>query len=70
MTTAVPNKLGKYEVLEEISRGSMGTVYLGYDPYIDRSVAIKVAHAEQLKDEESGSQYRKRPTRRRTASGH
>lgn len=59
MTTAVPSKLGKYEVLEEISRGSMGTVYLGHDPYIDRSVAIKVAHAEQLKDEESGSQYRK-----------
>jgi serine/threonine protein kinase len=59
MTTAIPGKLGKYEVLEEISRGSMGTVYLGHDPYIDRPVAIKVAHAEQLKDEDSGAQYRK-----------
>lgn len=59
MTTAIPGKLGKYEVLEEISRGSMGTVYLGHDPYIDRPVAIKVAHNEQLKDEDSGAQYRK-----------
>ncbi len=57
--TGVPSKLGKYSVQREISRGSMGTVYLGHDPYIDRPVAIKVAHAEQLKDEESGERYRK-----------
>ncbi len=37
----------------------MGTVYLGHDPYIDRGVAIKVAHAEDLKKEESGDRYRK-----------
>ena len=37
----------------------MGTVYLGHDPYIDRAVAIKVAHAEQLSDEESGDRFRK-----------
>ena len=37
----------------------MGTVHLGHDPYVDRPVAIKVAHAEQLKDEESGARYRK-----------
>lgn len=59
MTETVPRKLGKYEVLDEISRGSMGIVYLGHDPYIDRHVAIKVAFAEQLRDEESGAQYRK-----------
>jgi len=54
-----PDKLGKYDVLGEIDRGSMGTVYLGHDPYIDRGVAIKVAHADSLKDEESGDRYRK-----------
>lgn len=54
-----PESLGKYQVVEEIDRGSMGTVYLGHDPYIDRPVAIKVAHAEQLNDEESGDRYRK-----------
>ena len=59
MSSEVPQRLGKYEVLEEVGRGSMGTVYLGHDPYIDRRVAIKVAHAEQLNDEEGGDRYRK-----------
>ncbi len=59
MSESLPSRLGKYEVLREISRGSMGTVYLGHDPYIDRAVAIKVAHPEQLHDEESGERYRK-----------
>ncbi|MSR15309.1 MAG: serine/threonine protein kinase [Gammaproteobacteria bacterium] len=59
MSTDIPQRLGKYDVIREINRGSMGTVYLGHDPYADRPVAIKVAHAEQLKDEESGDRYRK-----------
>lgn len=59
MSDAPPESLGKYQVIEEIDRGSMGTVYLGHDPYIDRPVAIKVAHAEQLNDDELGDRYRK-----------
>ena len=59
MSDGIPESLGKYQVVEEIDRGSMGTVYLGHDPYIDRPVAIKVAHAEQLADDESGDRYRK-----------
>lgn len=59
MTAEVPERLGKYEVLEEVGRGSMGTVYRGHDPYVDREVAIKVAHDEQLNDEEGGDRYRK-----------
>lgn len=55
----IPDKLGKYEVVSEIDRGSMGIVYLGHDPYIDRPVAIKVALAESLNDAESGERYRK-----------
>jgi len=55
----IPDKLGKYEVVSEIDRGSMGIVYLGHDPYIDRPVAIKVALAESLSDAESGERYRK-----------
>ena len=49
---SIPEKLGKYDVLGEIDRGSMGTVYLGHDPYIDRGVAIKVAHDEQTRSSE------------------
>ena len=55
----IPKRLGKYEVESEINRGSMGIVYLGYDPYIDRAVAIKVALAESLNDPVSGNRYRK-----------
>ncbi len=51
--------LGKYDLLEEVGRGGMGTVFLGYDPFTDRQVAIKVAHEEALTDETSGHRYRK-----------
>ncbi len=59
MTDSTPEKLGKYEVREEIDRGSMGVVYLGHDPYINRPVALKVAFLESLNDPESGERYRK-----------
>ena len=38
----VGSQLGKYEIRAEIGRGGMGTVYLGYDPLLDRDVAVKV----------------------------
>jgi serine/threonine-protein kinase len=33
--------LGRYEILKELGRGAMGTVFLGRDPRINREVAIK-----------------------------
>jgi serine/threonine protein kinase len=59
MSQNIPEKLGKYTVIEEIDRGSMGVVYLGHDPYIDRQVALKVAFLDELNDPESGERYRK-----------
>ncbi len=59
MTNSTPEKLGKYEVRDEIDRGSMGVVYLGHDPYINRPVALKVAFLDSLNDPESGERYRK-----------
>ncbi len=38
----VPEKIGKYEVINCVGRGSMGIVYAGHDPFTDRKVAIKV----------------------------
>jgi eukaryotic-like serine/threonine-protein kinase len=52
-------QLGKYEVRSEIDRGSMGIVYLGHDPFVNREVALKVALADSLTDPDSGAQYRK-----------
>ena len=55
----VPKKLGKYDILAEIGRGSMGIVYRAFDPYINREVAVKVAMAEALKDKDTGERFRK-----------
>ena len=38
---AVKPMLGRYEVTKELGQGAMGTVYLGEDPKINRTVAIK-----------------------------
>ncbi|MBT6275138.1 MAG: protein kinase [Chromatiales bacterium] len=50
----LPNKIGKYEVEKEIGRGNMGVVYSALDPFSNRKVALKVAHAHHI--EEMGEQ--------------
>jgi len=55
----IPEQLGKYEIKEQVGRGSMGVVYKGYDPFADQDVAVKVALSENLNDKESGERYRK-----------
>ena len=37
------HKIGRYILDRELGRGRMGKVYLAYDPFIDRMVAIKTA---------------------------
>ena len=37
----MPPAIGRYELLEPIGRGSMGNVYLGRDPLINRILALK-----------------------------
>ncbi|MEZ5498902.1 MAG: serine/threonine-protein kinase [Steroidobacteraceae bacterium] len=35
-------RIGKYDIINEVGRGSTGIVYLSHDPYYGRDVAIKV----------------------------
>jgi serine/threonine protein kinase len=39
--TGIGDRIGKYEVIREVGRGSTGTVYLAHDPYYGRDVAVK-----------------------------
>ncbi|WP_096087575.1 serine/threonine-protein kinase [Agaribacterium haliotis] len=36
-----PQRLGRYQIKEELGRGAVGVVYLGFDPAIARKVAVK-----------------------------
>ena len=42
------DKLGKYLIRRELGKGAMGIVYEGFDPMIERIVAIKTIRPEQL----------------------
>ena len=52
--TIAPDYIGKFKVESILGRGGMGTVYLGLDEAISRSVAIKTIHPHLL-DGEQGS---------------
>jgi Protein kinase domain/CHASE2 domain len=60
---ALPDHLGRYELLEPIGQGSAGKVFLGRDPKINRLVAIKVidllAEYEPDELEEGKDQFRR-----------
>jgi CHASE2 domain-containing sensor protein/predicted Ser/Thr protein kinase len=43
---------GRYEIIKELGKGAMGTVYLGRDPKINRDVAIKTLQFEGVEDKE------------------
>jgi hypothetical protein len=49
-------KLGKYEIKRTLGRGAMGIVYEGWDPSIQRPVAIKTVPLSDVDDAETQEQ--------------
>lgn len=44
-------RIGQYEIVEQIGKGGMATVYKAYHERLDRHVAIKIMHTAFLTDE-------------------
>jgi serine/threonine-protein kinase len=60
--------IGRYEIISELGRGAMGTVYLGKDPLINREVAIKTLRYSNADGEEM-AKAKKRFFREAEAAG-
>ena len=55
----LPEKIGKYQIRSMLGEGAMGVVYEGFDPDIERRVAIKILHPH-LVTEKSGGEFLER----------
>lgn len=62
--------LGRYQIVKELGRGAMGTVYLGKDPKINRMVAIKTVRFDDDVDESSIKQVKERFFREAESAGN
>ncbi|MGE3976329.1 MAG: serine/threonine-protein kinase [Nitrospira sp.] len=64
-----PSTLGRYKVLKELGRGSMGVVYLGKDPTIQRFVAIKTMRLDEIDDHDKLQEVKARFFREAESTG-
>jgi len=64
----VPKCIGRYEIVEELGRGAMGSVFKARDPAVGRIVALKTIHTTALEGAQS-EEYRTRFYREARASG-
>ncbi len=65
---STPQKIGRYEILEELGRGAMGAVYRAKDPSMDRIVALKTIISATLASDHDG-EFRTRFFREARAAG-
>jgi formylglycine-generating enzyme required for sulfatase activity/tRNA A-37 threonylcarbamoyl transferase component Bud32 len=62
-------RLGRYEIMQELGRGAMGVVYKARDPNIDRVVAIKIITPEAGMDPAKAKELQDRFQREARAAG-
>ena len=67
MSTLSSIKIGRYQIIELIGQGAMGTVYKALDPLIERTVAIKTVPITRLKEE--GVEFESRFLREAQSAG-
>src|SRR5690242_1372356 len=55
----IGTRLGPYELIEEVGKGGMATVYRAYQPGVDRFVAVKVIHRSIASDASSLERFQR-----------
>jgi serine/threonine-protein kinase len=50
----LPENIGKYQIYSSLGEGAMGVVYEGFDPDIERRVAIKMLHPHLITQRNGG----------------
>ncbi|MDZ4201149.1 MAG: protein kinase [Gallionella sp.] len=55
----LPTTLGKYTLSRKLGQGASSSVYLGFDSFAKREVAVKLLNQEILNDPKTGKMYRR-----------
>jgi len=55
----IGTKIGPYEIIQELGKGGMATVYRAYHPGMDRFVAIKIIHRALATDKAGLDRFRR-----------
>src|SRR5262249_57151532 len=55
--TPLPQKIARFLIQQRLGSGAFGSVYRALDPTLDRAVALKVPHAEFLRDERAVGRF-------------